>query len=224
MNVCCWIPGPVKPKELFALPKQGDEQPQWGYIGIYDDVLLAGKWFCQLQATSRDIPLTNWMASCEAAKRDSGSRSFDVSASNGLIAFDRHSGEQLWSASAKHSFIHNGIIAGDGRVYCLDRLPGLVEAQLKRRGRSVADAYRIVAIDVHSGEQVWENTDEVFGSWLSYSSEHDVVLQAGASASDRLITEVRAGMAVHNADDGSVRWRDDERAYSGRASSTAARF
>ena len=90
-----------------------------------------------------------------------------------------------------------------------------MEEQLKRRGRHTPGSYQIVAVDLLTGEQIWENSDAVFGSWLSYSTEHDLLLQAGASASDRLKSEVGAGMAVHHGADGKIKWRDDKRAYSG---------
>ncbi len=131
------------------------------------------------------------------------------------MAFNRHSGEQLWQTDARHSFLHNGIVAGGGRVYCLDKLPKPVEDHLKRRGTARPDTYRIIAFDAQNGETLWENDDKVFGTWLSYSDPHDLLLQAGAAASDRLKTEVGQGMAVHHGTDGRIKWRDNDRAYSG---------
>jgi outer membrane protein assembly factor BamB len=212
----CHVLDPKNGKTVrtISLPAMSGDQPQWGYIGVTCDVLLAGNGF----ANYRSRHALNFDESDGELKRNArgfGSKSFDISASAGLIAFDRHSGERLWQVDARHSFLHNGIVAGDGLVFCLDRLPAPVEAKLKRRGKATPDTCRIVAVDMLTGNMVWENHDDVFGSWLGYSTEHHLLLQAGAAASDRLRTEVRSGMAVHRGKDGSIKWREDDRAYSG---------
>jgi outer membrane protein assembly factor BamB len=212
----CHVLDPVtgKTRRKIALPATGSEERQWGYIGVYEDVLLAGNGFANYR-TRRGLKFAEYDKDLKRNSLGFGSKSFDVSASAGLVAFDRHTGKQLWQLDATHSFLHNGIVAGKGRVYCLDKLPKPVEEQLKRRGRDTPESYRIVAVDVLTGNRIWENSDAVFGSWLGYSTEHDLLLQAGASASDRLKSEVGAGMAVHYGADGKIKWRDDKRAYSG---------
>ncbi|TWT46338.1 outer membrane biogenesis protein BamB [Thalassoglobus neptunius] len=189
------------------------ERPQWGYIGVYEDLLLAGYGF----ASYRDR-LNLKFSSDEELRRNRagfGSKSLDRAASMSLIAFDRHTGELLWKNDAVHSFWHNGIVAGGGRIYCLDRTPELIAAALRRRGVSNADTYRIASFDAKTGKLNWEITDGVFGTWLGYSEEHDLLLQAGASASDRLYAEVGQGMAVYQADSGDVQWKNDSISYAG---------
>ncbi|MDG1897943.1 MAG: PQQ-binding-like beta-propeller repeat protein, partial [Fuerstiella sp.] len=212
----CLVLDPLSGKTLrkTVLPASGGEDRQWGYIGVYEDVLLAGNGFADFRSR-HNLKFTEYDKDLKRNSLGFGSKSFDVSASAGLIAFDRHTGEQLWQLEARHSFLHNGIVAGNGRVYCLDKMPKPVEEQLKRRGRDSPDSYQIVAVDVLTGERIWQNSDAVFGTWLSYSTEHDLLLQAGASASDRLKSEIGAGMAVLNGSDGRIKWRDDKRAYSG---------
>jgi len=198
----------------ISLPEKNGHQPQWGYIGVYEDVLLAGNGFANFRATHR----LDFSESDNKLRRNSagfGSKSFDISASAGLVGFDRHSGKQLWQVDAKHSFLHNGIAVGDGTVFCLDRLPKPVEDKLARRGQATPETYRIVAFDVYTGTEKWQNNDKVFGSWLSYSDEHNLLLQAGASGSDRLKSEVGGGMAVLNGTDGTTKWRVNNRSYSG---------
>jgi len=86
---------------------------------------------------------------------------------------------------------------------------------LRRRGKSDSDNFRIVAIDYRTGEQKWEVSDGIFGTWLGYSEQFDLLLQAGASASDRLYGEPPRGMTVYRARDGSVKWKNEKRRYSG---------
>lgn len=62
---------------------------------------------------------------------------------------------------------------------------------------------------------MWQVTDDVFGTWLGYSAEHDALLQAGAKASDRLAVESSQGMAVYSGSDGSLRWKNDSLDYAG---------
>ena len=177
--------------------------PEWGYIGICGDVLLGGTGFANFNKRFSPVGLE--------ALADIG----DCTASLGLAAFNRYTGQLLWQTDARHGFIHNGIVAGGGRVYCLDRLPKSAELKAKRAGQNVTANYRIVAFDVRTGRTLWENAKDVFGSWLSYSKERDLLLQAGASAKDRLKDEVPQGMAVLRAKDGSEVWKNLRLKYSG---------
>ena len=132
-----------------------------------------------------------------------------------MVGFDRHSGDVLWQIDANHSFWHNGIVAGGDQIYCLDRNPTQVEAAMRRRGISRPETYRIVALDYRTGKPQWEITDDIFGTWLGYSEDYDLLLQAGAAASDRLTTETATGMAVYSAADGSLKWERESLKYSG---------
>ncbi|MBC8872592.1 MAG: PQQ-binding-like beta-propeller repeat protein [Planctomycetes bacterium] len=192
----------------FVLPaKANDESPTWAYVGVYQDLLLAGVGFGNYSER----------LGYEYApkKRRGPAWGPDRSGSLALLAFDRHSGKVLWAVKANHSFLHNGIVAGGGRVYLLDKLPKRVEEHLRRRGAEDAADYRMLAIDAQTGKPIWTKDDDVFGTWLGYSAEHDVLLQAGAAASDRSLDEEGKGMAVYRAADGTVLWRNDELAYAG---------
>ena len=180
-----------------------DEAMKWGFIGVYEDVLIGGNGFAKFgrkHATDGQPP----QPSIE-----------DYSASAGLIGFDRHTGKRLWTIPARHGFLHNGIVAGNGRIYCLDKLPKSAEDQLRHRGRNIPDDYRIIAIDSRTGERLWERSTDVFGTWLSYSTKHDTLLQAGAKASDRLQDEVGRGMITYRGQSGEMIWQRKDLQYSG---------
>lgn len=212
----CLLLDPItgETSRTIELPNLAGENRQWAYVGVYEDVLLAGHGFANYSQRHK-LDFKESDSKLKKNAKGFGSKSVDLSASDGLIAFDRHTGKQLWKVDAQHSFLHNGIVAGKGRVYCLDKLPRPVEERLARRGQDPPETYRIVALDVRTGKSIWEHTDSVYGTWLSYSAEHDLLLQAGASGSDRLSSEVGAGMAVHRAADGTIQWQDRQRAYSG---------
>jgi outer membrane protein assembly factor BamB len=190
-------------RRTIALPPKSGQTnaPDWGYIGVYENILFAGDGFARYTQKFGSAAMTNTIE--------------DFSASDGLAAFDRQTGQLLWRAAARHSFLHNGVVAGQGRVYCLDKLPKSAEDKLKRRGTDVPTNYRIAAFDARTGQLLWEDERNIFGTWLGYSKQHDVLLLAGASASDRLKDEVGQGMTAYRGQDGGVLWQDLQRRYTG---------
>ena len=211
----CHVLDPKTGKTLtdVVLPKVDGQESNWGYIGIYGDVLLGGMGFAKYRerfdlSFESDVGL-------KPTKAGFGSKSYDRAASVALVGFDRHTGEVLWKQEANHSFWHNGIVAGGDQVYCLDKNPAPIEEAMRRRGRVDPDTYRIVAFDYRTGEKQWEVSEGIFGTWLGYSERHDVLLQAGAAASDRLKSEVGQGMSVHSAQDGSIVWKKESLKYTG---------
>ncbi|MDY0167903.1 MAG: PQQ-binding-like beta-propeller repeat protein [Thermoguttaceae bacterium] len=190
----------------FELPTDGGRKPDWGFVGVYENLLLAGTGFGDYSHR------LGYEFTAEGKRGIAWSP--DRNASLGLVAFDRHSGRVLWKIDAVHSFVHNAIVAGGGRIYCLDKLPSRVEEQLRRRGQKLPD-YRLVALDAASGRILWQRTDATFGSWLGYSVPHDVLLQAGAAASDRSPDEVGKGMATYRGADGTLLWEKRDLSYAG---------
>ncbi|MCE9552819.1 MAG: PQQ-binding-like beta-propeller repeat protein [Planctomycetes bacterium] len=176
--------------------------PLWGFIGVYGDILLGGAGFAHYSEQPADL----------ASRKNLGI--LNLSASDGLVAFDRHTGKVLWRVKSDCSFIHNGIVAGGGKVYCLDRLPTSIEGGIKRRGQK-PPAYRILVLDSKTGSELWRQQKDIFGTWLGYSEKHDLLLQAGAHNSDRLADEVDKGMVAYDAKNGKVLWQDLTRAYAG---------
>ncbi|MBI4657764.1 MAG: PQQ-binding-like beta-propeller repeat protein [Verrucomicrobia bacterium] len=194
----------LRRRTIALPPKSGQsERPQWGYIGITDNILLAGDGFA------------HYSQKFSVAGKPSTNSIEDFSASDGLAAFDRYSGKLLWRGEARHRFIHNGIVAGNGRVYCLDKLPKSAEDKLKRRGADAPSDYRIAAFEAQTGQLLWETEGNIFGTWLGYSRRNDVLLLAGASASDRLRDEAGQGMTGYRGRDGAVLWQDLQRKYTG---------
>ena len=191
-------------RRIELAPAAGEiDPPQWGFLGIYEELLLAGEGFAHY-SRRLDLGITN-----------KATPILDLSASRGLLAFNRMTGERLWRVEARHSFPHNAIVAGGGRVYCLDRLPKGMRDKLKRRGQTLPSDYRIVALDARSGAVVWESQTNVFGTWLGYSKEHDILLQAGASNTDRLKEEADTGMLAYRGARGTELWKKLDVKYNG---------
>jgi len=131
-----------------------------------------------------------------------------------LVGMNRLTGEVLWETSARHAFRHNAIAAGNGKVFALDRLEDAALEHQRRRGRAAPDQRRIIALDLATGQELWSSEDRIFGTWLGYSAEHDVLVQAGSLAGDRAPDEVGAGIVAYRGSDGTVLWQSDAK-YSG---------
>ena len=190
----------------FVLPAVGGQQPRWGFIGVYKNLLLAGTgWGDYSERLGyKYTPLPKRGIAWGP----------DHNGSLGLTAFDRHTGRKLWKVDAAQSFLHNAIVAGNGRIYCIDRVPGRVEDHLRRRGQTPPSP-RLLALDARNGKVVWQRNENVFGTWLGYSQRHDLLLEAGSAASDRPPDEPTKGMTALRATDGKVLWEKPDLTYAG---------
>lgn len=146
-------------------------------------------------------------------------RSFEASefgsASRVLHVFNRLTGESRWSRQSDSSFRHNAICAANGIVYCIDGISPEQFATLKRRGLPSASTPRLLALDAATGREVWSTDEDVFGTFLNYSREHGVLVQAGSAYRDRAKDEVGKGMIVYRGDNGAVVWKDLDMKYDG---------
>jgi outer membrane protein assembly factor BamB len=185
--------GTGQTQQVFSLPEQeGRAGKEWGYIGVCDDCLIAGSGFARFAVgTPKD--------SKEVANAVTV---LDKSASRQLVVMNRHTGQVLWTLEARHGFLHNAMAAGQGKVFCLDVPPPYVMRERQKTGTVQA---RLLTLDLHSGKVVWESQDVAFGSWLSYSQEHDILLQAYRKSRD-MAWEPGDRMAAFRGATGEVLW------------------
>jgi len=187
-----------KTKSEFALPDDDDPTaPNWGYIAAWKEVLVAG-------------------ASPIGVTEDGFVPQRYSSASKRLVAMDRQSGQVLWTRNAEYNFRHNNIAVAAGKVFCIDGLSQAKLNLLKRRGDSLND-YRpqLLALDMRTGQIAWSTDQDVFGTFLNYSTEHDILLQAGSAHRDRAKDETKKGMVTYQGSDGTVIWKNLELSYQG---------
>ena len=138
-----------------------------------------------------------------------------ASASRRLAVFERSTGKPLWSRDAVFNFRHNAIVVADGKVFCLDRMSNAKLESLKRRGVEPPGNPRLLALDGQTGKVLWSTTDDVFGTFLNYSTEHKVLLQAGSQYRDRAKDETGKGMVAYRGDTGEVLWKNLDQGYGG---------
>jgi outer membrane protein assembly factor BamB len=175
----------------------GDENTtKLGYIGVYKNYLILGNNFTKYPVIEPE----------KDAKIDKKFENFDVTASKELLILDRFNGKKLWSMAANHGFIHNGIIVGDDILFCLDKLPMALESRLKRRGESPPEGSRLLYLDINTGKTIHQETKNIFGTWLGYSSAHKLLLQATRPSSDMLNEEKGQRMIVYKTETRDVLW------------------
>jgi outer membrane protein assembly factor BamB len=198
-----------KTVKIISLPEsEKNREQQWGFIGVQHNYLVAGLDFVPF-STSESLQLTK--AEKEGLNEKDMARvqvfgQFDYSASKTLVVMDRHSGTVKWQLESRYGFIHNAITASDRYLFCLDKLPAGLEKRLSRRGQPAPDDFRLLCIDLQTGRLVWERKNAIFGSWLSYSQEHDLLLQSTRPSRDMLIDEKGERMSVIKAASGELLW------------------
>jgi outer membrane protein assembly factor BamB len=132
---------------------------EWMFLLVYEDLLIAG---------------------ADPIVTPSPSGRYNASASSrGLVVMDRSSGRVLWQRRADQSFGHYAVVAGRGKVFCVDR-PAPEEVEfLKRRGLEPAGGQSLLALDARTGKLLWQS-DRCVSQALSYSEEHDILVAGGA--------------------------------------------
>lgn len=165
-----------------------DDTRQLGYIGVYNDLLILGNNFAEFAGLEND--------SMRIKKPDF--TDYDLTASRELVVLNRFSGEKLWSIGANYGFLHNSVIAGNDIIFCLDKLPQYLETKMKRRGETLPEGLRLLYLNAKTGEIIHEETNDVFGTWLGYSAEHKLLLQATRPSRDMLTGEAGNRMITYN--------------------------
>ncbi len=168
----------------LPVPPKVKEAPTCDFVTLADNYLVAG---------------TN------SLKPEVRAKAGAVSSSENLVVMDRQTGQVLWTAAARSGFRHNAICIGGGRLYVIDRPSADHLAKLQRRGDATPAKPRLIAFDLRSGREVWSSGADVFGTWLSYSVKHDVLVESGRVTRDDLFDEPK-GMRAWQARDGKVMW------------------
>jgi hypothetical protein len=96
------------------------------------------------------------------------------------------------------------------KVFCIDGMSAAKLAYFKRRGLDIEKERTLYALDARTGELLWKTNEGIFGTWLGYSVEHDVLLQATSRSGDRAKDEADKGMVAYRGSDGKVLWRTDD--------------
>jgi hypothetical protein len=129
--------------------------------------------------------------------------------------FDRRTGKALWTREAEFNFRHNNIALGAEKLFVIDSLTDARLKALQRRGFKLEGKSSLHALDLKSGKTLWQEGEDVFGTFLNYSPEHDLLLQAGSAYRDRAKDEVGEGMIAYRGKTGKVLWSNKDLGYGG---------
>jgi outer membrane protein assembly factor BamB len=183
----------------FPTPAGGDALLHWDFVSVSGDYLVGGADPGPAEVNTDETP-------------SDPSGNTDRSSSRYLAVLERYGGKVLWSTASQSGFRHNALCIGNGRVYAIDRLAGEQTAALKRRGETPNVKARLAAYDLRTGKEIWSTDSDVFGTWLSYSVERDVLVETGRMTRDTLSDEPR-GMRAFRGGNGELLW--DNKNYSG---------
>ena len=190
-------------KKDFTLIADGDgAKPDWGFIAADGDLLIATSSPVTVQDASKTKkpPTVTINKVLKPARYSSASRK--------LVIFNRKTGKQLWSRDARFGFRHNCIAIAAGKVFCIDGMSPKKLETLKRRGIDASGKARLLALDAKTGQEIWSTNKDVFGTFLNYSTEYDVLVQAGSAYRDRARDEVGRGIVAYKGSDGRVLWKN----------------
>ncbi|MFO7903643.1 MAG: PQQ-binding-like beta-propeller repeat protein [Pirellulaceae bacterium] len=135
--------------------------------------------------------------------------SYSGTSSRRIAVLDRYNGEVLWDMGAEIGFRHNAIIATDKTLYVIDGLSEKALEYLGRRGKKPENASQLLAMDLATGETIWSTRSDVFGTYLAYSSEHDILVEGGNTGfkMKKLEDEPLQQTMARRGETGEVLWR-----------------
>lgn len=105
--------------------------------------------------------------------------------SHSLFALDVETGRNLWTYRARESIRHNAIAICDDRVYLVDKAKEVVDLPDKHGDMDAAHpktrksgVSRLVCLDHGTGDVLWEESEDVYGTTLAVSGKHEVLLMS----------------------------------------------
>ncbi|MHB8902745.1 MAG: outer membrane protein assembly factor BamB family protein, partial [Thermoguttaceae bacterium] len=135
-----------------------------------------------------------------------------------FFAMDANTGEIRWQHAPAHSLRNNAIAIAGGRVYLVDRplapADRIDTPQPNGKHRPVLapgeqPGGTLVALDARSGQVLWKNDEDIWGTQLAVSPEHGKLLmtyQAVKHDFFKLPSEVGGRLAVFSTDTGEKIW------------------
>jgi outer membrane protein assembly factor BamB len=184
---------------LLPVPDDDRDRADWGHISVWENLLITT---VEPHIFEDNGPGRHFQQMADIKGRD-----WSATSSRRIVVMDRHSGETLWTREAEIGFRHNTIVTAAGQLFLIDGLSDQASAALERRGRQPRHP-TILALDAASGQVRWQNNEGVFGTWLGYSKDHDVLVQAGRRGGLRdLPDEPNSRIIALRGSTGQVLWQ-----------------
>ncbi len=168
----------------------GEGTPDWGHVSVHGDVLVT-----TAEPHMFEDQRLGW------------THSYSGTSSRKLVALDRHTGRVLWQRDARVGFRHNAITSGKNTVFVADGLSSQVLEFLARRGEEPGQEATLMALDLRTGAERWQTSERVFGMFLAYSEEHDILLEGGSHDLRHRLRDEPSRIAARRGQTGEIIWR-----------------
>ncbi len=173
------------PRDIYDDPEAID----WGHIHVQGDALVV----------SAEPHLFE-------DQRIGWTESYTATSSRRLAVLDRHTGEIIWEREAAIGFRHNAIISHDDTLYLIDGLSENALEERARRGRVPDRPSTIMALDLATGEERWGHDSDVFGTFLMYVADHDILIEGGSVDLRRPLADEPRHRAGRCGTTGEIKW------------------
>ena len=180
--------------EFTAPPRPDGEAGVWGYITVEGGTLYGS-----LYDTGHQVTF--------AFGKSDMSQLFSESIL--LFAMDAKTGDVKWTYTPEHSVRNNTITVGRGSVFLIDR--AVATRDRAKDDKTEHPPGKLVALDAETGTPKWETADDIYGTMLSVSEEHGVLLMAYQSTRFQLSSEAGGRMSGIKAADGTRLWEVKEK-------------
>lgn len=173
------------PRDIYDDPEAID----WGHMHAQGDALVVS-----LEPHLFEDQRIGW------------TQSYTATSSRRLAVLDRHTGELLWEREAAIGFRHNAIISHGETLYLID---GLSEEALEyraRRGMQPDQASSIMALNLATGEERWSHDSDVFGTFLMYVADLDILIEGGSVDLRRPLQDEPRHVAARQGVTGEILW------------------
>ena len=205
----CHALDPVTGATLDTYTLPGGEP--WGAIAVYGDYLIAPADPMLQDTTGYDNDGVEFESGSGWIYQDSdpevgvgGMGTYNGSTSSRIYVLNRADGSEVWHTDASYGFFHNSIVAGEAGgtdiLFAMDRINWDPTDPIEDRliGKSggnpppaaADETYKeatLTAFDITDGTVVWQTTHndyDLFGAWLAYSDEHDILIECQRSSRD----------------------------------------
>jgi outer membrane protein assembly factor BamB len=187
-------------KKEFHLPFiKKIKRLEWGHILVWKDLLIA-----TIDPQYFDDALPG---------KD---KNWNATSSTLLLVMDRYNGKVLWAKQAERTgFRHNAIIAGNNTLYVIDGVSEKVVEFLQRRGVPIEPSSLLMAFNIRTGTLLWKRQENIFGTWLSYYEDRDILIQGGRRGQRGFpVDEPGNKISAHRGSTGELLW-ENKYNYSG---------
>ena len=176
----------------YTAPKAANGKPgTWGYVAYVDGQLFGS--------------LANPEHVVTYRYRPGGDMKKQLTESTAFFAMNPETGKMKWRYDAKDSLRHNAIAIGGGNVLLIDRPVALYDR--RRDGKPQGERPgRLVALYARTGEKIWEQDKDIYGTVNAISAKHGVVVMGYSPTSFKLASEIGGRLSAFRLHDGKRLW------------------